>query len=655
MVSLVGQVSGTSVSGNNITLTVPAGIANGDIVLIVSGTNARAANEGRIGNALAYQEIANQANGIRGRVAWKAYNTADGTTVTVEGSGSVQDAMSATMSVWRGAPATPFYVSAVVATGNSTNPNPGAITPISANDAIVALAVSAVNDVPTTGANGSYTIPATGASSATDNNPASSAFEYQILAGGAGVSQDPPAFPGWNTATWVAFTVDIASQVIARGTLAATLADITAAGTGIAVISGQLNATVAGITSDSRYGPDAAGVTPFMFSPTAPRQTAPPAQLPAPTNLAVGSPVFGTPVSGRNYILTPAAFADSSPVLGTAGVTQKHVLAPDFIGLSPPVFGTPALGQKQVIPAASNLATGSPVFGAPATAVGMTATALAVSSPALGTPAFTHRLTLPAPLFLTANSPVLGTPVMVRRYTIIATALVPGAPVFGTPALAIINPLAALDHTVGSPAFGAPAIAQTHNLAVPSPLLVFDPVFGTPVFGYVAAFAGDELSTSSPEVGFPGVGQTHALGSLWLTTNAPFFATPSLFLVSDTDLVLGARVLDFGLSKLTEADQMLVCSTKPTTYTEALSYALGHKTLGAGNVFGASEPATDGPKATSAAITLGVVDGDGDVGVWAAVDTVNERLLATAELAEPISISTDRSWSLPAIVVHLPR
>jgi hypothetical protein len=100
-------------------------------------------------------------------------------------------------------------------------------------------------------------------------------------------------------------------------------------------------------------------------------------------------------------------------------------------------------------------------------------------------------------------------------------------------------------------------------------------------------------------------------------------------------LVLNDRVLDNGLSVLDlECNAIYVCHTQPTNYTEATStFALGSKAIGVGSVFGTpADETTIGRKVASVLVDDGGNAASGTPIAWAAVDTVNSRLLATGPL-----------------------
>lgn len=124
------------------------------------------------------------------------------------------------------------------------------------------------------------------------------------------------------------------------------------------------------------------------------------------------------------------------------------------------------------------------------------------------------------------------------------------------------------------------------------------------------------------------------------------------------DLVVGDYVLDDGLAGLkAAADQVYVCSAEPTSYNEAVltsgGYALGHKDLGAGNVFGSIEAVSPTGRAlTSVSFSGGIVDAEGDATHWAIVDSSGGgQLLARGPLNSTKALVMGQTFSLPAMVI----
>lgn len=116
---------------------------------------------------------------------------------------------------------------------------------------------------------------------------------------------------------------------------------------------------------------------------------------------------------------------------------------------------------------------------------------------------------------------------------------------------------------------------------------------------------------------------------------------------------LNDRVFDLGLNVLdTEANRLDVCSTEPTTYTQATAtYTLGNKTSLSIGSPAAGSPS--GRKVTVAAITDGTVSGTGTAAYWAITDTVNSRLLATGALSASQGVTSGNTFTLAAFDITL--
>ena len=122
------------------------------------------------------------------------------------------------------------------------------------------------------------------------------------------------------------------------------------------------------------------------------------------------------------------------------------------------------------------------------------------------------------------------------------------------------------------------------------------------------------------------------------------------------DIILSDRAIDLGLICLdTEPDRLYFCSALPTTYAQATSLAVCVHNTVAGGVF--SSPVAGSPKGRK--ITLNAASGDtvspgGIAGFWAAVDSVNQRLLASGPMAAPITLAAGAPFSIPSVDLTLP-
>jgi len=114
------------------------------------------------------------------------------------------------------------------------------------------------------------------------------------------------------------------------------------------------------------------------------------------------------------------------------------------------------------------------------------------------------------------------------------------------------------------------------------------------------------------------------------------------------------RCLDAALQVLTsEVNRLDICSSEPTTYTQATStYTLGNKT--SPTVGSPADASPNGRKVTVSAITNGTVTGTGTAGYWALVDTSNSRLLAAGPLSATQAVTSGNTFTLTAFDVRIP-
>lgn len=117
---------------------------------------------------------------------------------------------------------------------------------------------------------------------------------------------------------------------------------------------------------------------------------------------------------------------------------------------------------------------------------------------------------------------------------------------------------------------------------------------------------------------------------------------------------LNNRVFDNGLTVLdTEANKLLITSQEATTYAEGNStYALGNST--SLSVAAPADRNGGGREVTAAAISDGLVTGNGTATHYAIVDTVNSRLLATGSLTASQVVSSGNTFSLGSFTIGIP-
>lgn len=117
---------------------------------------------------------------------------------------------------------------------------------------------------------------------------------------------------------------------------------------------------------------------------------------------------------------------------------------------------------------------------------------------------------------------------------------------------------------------------------------------------------------------------------------------------------LNDRVMDLGLNVLdTEANRLDICSSEPTTYTQATSTnTLGNKTSFA--IGAPADRTPTGRKVTTPAISDGTVTGTGTATHWAITDTGNSRLLATGALSASQAVTSGNVFTLAAFDIGIP-
>lgn len=119
---------------------------------------------------------------------------------------------------------------------------------------------------------------------------------------------------------------------------------------------------------------------------------------------------------------------------------------------------------------------------------------------------------------------------------------------------------------------------------------------------------------------------------------------------------LGDRVFDNGLTVLdTEADKLYITSAQAATLAEATTtYALGNKTLAAGDISAPSDRTGGGRKVTVSALSGGSVTATGTATHYAIIDSVNSRLLAAADLGASQAVTSGNTFSVTSLEIGIP-
>lgn len=114
--------------------------------------------------------------------------------------------------------------------------------------------------------------------------------------------------------------------------------------------------------------------------------------------------------------------------------------------------------------------------------------------------------------------------------------------------------------------------------------------------------------------------------------------------IADTVFDNGLTVLD------TNGTRIDICSSEPTTYTEATStFSLGNDTVNTG---APTNGATDGRRVIVPAISAGSVTGTGTAAFWALTNGT-DTLYATGALSASQAVTSGNTFSLDAVSITI--
>lgn len=113
-------------------------------------------------------------------------------------------------------------------------------------------------------------------------------------------------------------------------------------------------------------------------------------------------------------------------------------------------------------------------------------------------------------------------------------------------------------------------------------------------------------------------------------------------------------IFDTGLSQLTTiVENLYICSTLPTTFTEASStYKLGTKATP--TITGPADRAGGGREVTVGAISDGSITADGTAGFYALTDDSASKLLAAGALSATQAVTNGNPFTLTSFKIGIP-
>lgn len=207
-ITLVGSTSGSAINGLDVTLTMPGGVQENDVVLIVGGHPARTGAGLGPAELHGFSLIAQRNFAVDGATspnsgAWyKVVGAVPDVTITCAGTGNSSDPATYILYVFRGVnPSSVQDAVATTATGNSTNPDCPSIN-VSTNGAwVIAHAAANLNDSTVTGPAGYSNFLST---RGVDTSVITIMIATKQVAPGV---ENPPAFTDVSNTTWWGVTI----------------------------------------------------------------------------------------------------------------------------------------------------------------------------------------------------------------------------------------------------------------------------------------------------------------------------------------------------------------------------------------------------------------------------------------------------------------
>jgi hypothetical protein len=155
------------------------------------------------GYAVIFEDTFEGDDDVSAIVGWKRMGSSPDTSVVFSGLGSPSLGLAASAIVLRGVDPTTAIDAALTSTdGDSTNPDPPSITTVTPGAAVIAMMAAAVNDSSVTGPSGYGNSTSINAN---DTSPATTGAAWLLKA--AAGAENPPAFTGVSSASWIAVTV----------------------------------------------------------------------------------------------------------------------------------------------------------------------------------------------------------------------------------------------------------------------------------------------------------------------------------------------------------------------------------------------------------------------------------------------------------------
>jgi len=204
-----GSTAAAATNGGDVALTVSS-LAENDLIIVMGGIGGSAAGTaGATGNnSGAFQSLFNNDAGANiFYVGWQRMGVTPDTSITCTGNGDAGDATAYACITLRGASldSPPTDATTTTASSTSTNPNPPSIDWSTAGTAVIAGALSEVNDAAIVAPSG-YSTATVWTDNGNDTEDATVGIAYLLAPADP---EDPAAFTSWGSGLWQAATVAI--------------------------------------------------------------------------------------------------------------------------------------------------------------------------------------------------------------------------------------------------------------------------------------------------------------------------------------------------------------------------------------------------------------------------------------------------------------
>lgn len=244
-------------------------------------------------------------------------------------------------------------------------------------------------------------------------------------------------------------------------------------------------------------------------------------------NVSTGNPTVESATFQQVHAFLPTEITTGNVFADNVTFTQNNILVPVGIVTASPNIENATLAQVHVV-TANAITTGYPVNGAPVISQvhNITLSPVTAGQPVVESLAINGATNI-TPVDFVTGAPTLGTLTLHQIHVIGLSGITLGAPQVEIVELNVKSIITANGITTSSPTNGTPTLAQHHallinNINVGFPIVDFAPM----ILGRVLTL--QNITTGQPEVGIGPIAQKHAITAQDVSTGAPLCGTPQV-------------------------------------------------------------------------------------------------------------------------------